>query len=108
MNNICNKCGLPKDLCVCEEIAKESQQILIKTEKRKFGKVYTIIEGINAKEIDTRELLKKLKNRLSCGGCFKRGRVELQGDHLPKAGKPYDARKVLVDAGFAPEMIMVK
>jgi len=108
MNDICNKCGLPKDLCVCEDIAKESQKIVIKGEKRKFGKIYTIIEGINAKEIDVRELLKKLKNRLSCGGCFKEGKIELQGNHLPKAGKPNDVRRVLVESGFAPETIVVK
>ena len=108
MNNICNKCGLPEDLCVCEDIAKETQKIFIKTEKRKFGKVYTIIEGVNPKEIDVRELLKKLKSRLSCGGCFKQGRIELQGDHLPRGGKPHDARKVLVESGFAPEMIVTK
>jgi len=95
-------------LCVCEEIAKESQKIIIKTEKRKFGKVYTIIEGVNAKEIDVKELLKKLKNKLSCGGCFKEGKIELQGDHMPKAGKPHDAREVLVEAGFAPETIVTK
>ena len=108
MNNICNKCGLPKELCVCEEIAKESQKILIRSEKRKFGKMYTIIEGINAKEIDMKELLKKLKNRLSCGGSFKEGKVELQGDHMPKAGKPNDVRKVLVESGFAPESIVTR
>ena len=108
MNDICNKCGLPKDLCVCEDIAKETQKIIIKTEKKKFGKIYTVIEGVNAKEIDTKELLKKLKNKLSCGGSFKEGKIELQGDHLPRAGKPNDVRKVLVESGFAPEMIITK
>jgi len=108
MNNICQKCGLPKDLCVCESIAKESQKIIIKKEKKKFGKIYTIIEGINAKEIDLKELLKKLKNELSCGGTAKKGRVELQGDHTPASGQKKDARKILIESGFAPETIVVK
>jgi translation initiation factor 1 len=108
MNNICNKCGLPEELCVCEDIAKESQKIVIKSEKKKFGKIYTVVEGINEKEIDVKELLKKLKNRLSCGGSFKEGKLELQGDHMPKPGKPNDVRKVLVESGFAPETIMIK
>ncbi len=108
MNNICNKCGLPKDLCVCEDIAKESQTIVIRSIKKKFGKVYTVVDGINAKEIDVKELLKKLKNRLSCGGSFKEGKLELQGDHMPKAGKPNDVRRVLIESGFAPETIVVK
>ena len=62
MSEICTQCGLPKDLCVCETIAKESQRIVISTEKRKFGKLETTIEGIDSKEIDIKDLGKKLKN----------------------------------------------
>ena len=61
MNDICVTCGLPKDLCVCESIAKESQKIEIMIEKRKFGKKYTVIKGVDSKEIDMKDLLKKLK-----------------------------------------------
>ena len=35
MTNICPKCGLPRELCICETIAKEGQRIKIKAEKRK-------------------------------------------------------------------------
>ena len=38
MTDICPKCGLPRDLCVCESIAKETQKIEVTTEKKKFGK----------------------------------------------------------------------
>ena len=38
MSEVCQDCGLPKDLCVCETIAKEQQKIEVSTEKRKFGK----------------------------------------------------------------------
>ncbi|MEM4336729.1 MAG: stress response translation initiation inhibitor YciH [Candidatus Woesearchaeota archaeon] len=108
MNNICPKCGLHKDLCVCESIAKESQKIIIKKEKKKFGKIYTVIEGINSKEIDLKELLKKLKNELGCGGTTKEGKIELQGDHTPSSGQKKDAKKILIESGFAPETIVVK
>jgi translation initiation factor 1 len=63
---------------------------------------------LSIKEIDMKELLRKLKNKLSCGGCFKEGRIELQGDHMPTAGKPHDVRKVLIESGFAPETIATK
>ena len=52
MGNICSRCGLPVDLCVCESIAKESQKIEIKTIKKKFGKLNTVVEGIDGKGFD--------------------------------------------------------
>ncbi len=102
MSNICPKCGLPEDLCVCESIAKESQKIEVTTEKKKFGKVYTVISGIDEKEIDMKSLVKKLKSKFACGGTAKKGRVELQGDHKSKV------RKTLIESGFAPESIVIK
>jgi translation initiation factor 1 len=102
MSDICSTCGLPKDLCVCETIAKESQKITGKTIKKKFGKVYTIIEGINEHEIDLKDLAKKLKSRFACGGTAKDGIVELQGDHLKQL------REELMTLGFAPETIEIK
>jgi len=102
MSEICSMCGLPKELCVCETIAKESQEIKVYTEKKKFNRVYTIIEGIDEKEIDMKDLIKRLKNKFACGGTIKEGRVELQGNHKQKA------KEILVQMGFAPETIKVK
>ena len=59
--NICNTCGLPKDLCVCEAIAKESQALTVSIIKKKFGKEYTLIEGINESDIDIKELAQGLE-----------------------------------------------
>ena len=41
--DICPKCGLPLQACVCEEIAKTEQRIQVTTEKKKFGKIVTIV-----------------------------------------------------------------
>ena len=100
--NICNTCGLPKELCVCESIAKESQQITIMLVKKKFGKKNTVVEGIDTKQIDLKDLTKKLKNMLACGGTFKDGKIELQGEHISKV------REELIKLGFPPETIQVK
>ncbi len=102
MSDICTVCGLPKELCVCEQIARESQKIIAKTIKKKFGKKYTVVEGINTTEIDIRDVAKKLKNKFACGGTAKDGYIELQGNHLAKIAE------ALVELGFAPETIQVK
>ncbi|MBM3200533.1 stress response translation initiation inhibitor YciH [Candidatus Woesearchaeota archaeon] len=101
MNGVCPKCGLPKELCVCETIAKKDQQIKIKVEKRKFGKIITTIEGIDEKDIDIKELSKKLKNKLACGGTVKEGKIELQGDHAQKA------KNLLIQLGFSQDTVKI-
>ncbi len=102
MSEVCPMCGLVKDLCVCETIAKESQKILVYIERKKFNKNYTIVEGIDEKEIDLKDLAKKLKSELACGGTIKDGKIELQGEHKQRA------KRILVDYGFAPSSIDIK
>ncbi len=102
MSEICVKCGLPKELCVCETIAKESQKITVKLVKKKFNKISTVVEGIDEKEINLKELAKKLKSQFACGGTAKEGRIELQGDHKQKV------KEILIQSGFASETIEVR
>ena len=102
MSEICVKCGLVKELCVCETIAKESQLIKIFLERKKFRKFSTIIEGIDQKEINLRDLAKKLKEQFACGGTVKEGNIELQGDHKNKI------KDILIKMGFSPDTIEVK
>ncbi len=102
MSEICTVCGLPKELCACETIAKESQKIIVEVEKKKFGKVYTVITGINNKEINMKDLSKKLKTEFACGGTTKENKIELQGNHKKKT------KDFLVKMGFATESIEVK
>ncbi len=102
MGEICPVCGLVKELCVCETIAKESQKILVYIEKKKFNKYYTIVEGIDKKEIDLKDLAKKLKSELACGGTIKDGKIELQGEHKQKA------KKILIEYGFAPSSVELR
>ncbi|MBL7054843.1 translation initiation factor [Candidatus Woesearchaeota archaeon] len=102
MTDICPKCGLVKELCVCEAIAKESQKIKVYLEKKKFNKFYTIVEGIDGKEIDFKDLTKKLKSEFACGGTSKKGKIELQGDHKNRV------KGCLVNIGFSPDAIEVK
>ncbi|MBN1539823.1 MAG: stress response translation initiation inhibitor YciH, partial [Candidatus Thermoplasmatota archaeon] len=68
MGEICSVCGLPKELCACEDIAREQQDIRITTAKRRYGKVVTIISGIDPSDIDLDELARFLKNKCAAGG----------------------------------------
>jgi translation initiation factor 1 len=93
---------LPKDLCVCEAIVKEQQRIRVFIEKRKWGRDVTIVEGIDDKSINLRELAGKLKSKLACGGTEKSGRIELQGDHRDRTAE------ILIEHGFPSDNIDVE
>jgi len=80
---------------MCEQIAKEQQQIKIYTDTRRYGKVVTIVEGIDSTDINMDDLARKLKTRCAAGGTFKDGRIELQGDHKRKV------KDVLEELGFS-------
>jgi translation initiation factor 1 len=104
MNEVCQKCGLPKELCVCEVIAKETQKIRVTAVKKRYGKLSTIIQGIDSKDINIKELAKKLKSELACGGTYSKedNTIELQGEHKRKI------RELLIKAGFPDSQIEVR
>jgi translation initiation factor 1 len=99
MSDICPKCGLPKEICVCEEIAREQQNITVAVDKRRYGKMMTIVDGLNPHELDLDSLVSKLKSICACGGTIKDGRIELQGDHRTKV------KEALEKLGFIVELI---
>jgi len=98
MSDICPKCGLPKEICVCEDIAKEQQKISITLDERRYGKKMTILDGIDANEVDIDSLISKLKSKCACGGTIKNGKIELQGDHRSKC------KETLEKMGFIAEI----
>lgn len=97
--NICPKCGLPLEACICKELAKTKQKIRVETAKRRFGKFVTLISGI---ENDTKDIAKKLKEEFACGGTVKNNVIELQGNHGRKV------KEKLIALGFDAENIEEK
>ena len=85
---------------MCQEINKSNQKIKITREKRKFRKMYTILEGFDD-NIDLKALAKELKNKLACGGTAKDNHVELQGDHKEKL------KKILMGMNYSADQIDV-
>lgn len=96
--DICPKCGLPKEACVCENIAKTEQNIKVDVVKRKFGKLITLVQGFD-KSVNMKETARQLKTELACGGTIKNNVIELQGEHKRKS------KEVLVRMGFPAETI---
>lgn len=90
--------GLPKDLFDMSQITKEQQKIKIRLLRRRFGKMVTVVSGFES-ENETKELSKKLKKQLACGGTFKDKEIELQGEHTEKV------KKALLKEGYKEELI---
>jgi len=97
MSDICPKCGLPNEICVCEDIAREQQRISIAVDKRRYGKMMTIVDGINPHELDIDTLISNLKAICACGGTIKDGKIELQGDHRIKVKESLEKMGFMVD-----------
>ena len=97
MSQMCDTCGLPKEICVCEEIAREQQEIQIYTVARRYGKMVTVVDGLTT-DIDVNGLCSELKGACACGGTAKNGTIELQGDHKQKV------KLVLEKMGFNAEL----
>ena len=87
------KTGLPVQAMEWEALAKSSQKIRVTTDKKRYGKIVTLVGGFD-KGIDMKKTAKSLKNELACGGTFRDNEIELQGDHMKKI-KP-----LLVKMGF--------
>ena len=96
--NIGPNFGLPTESDVFEAIAKSEQHIKIKTDKRRYGKIITLVSGFD-KHVDLKSIAKTLKGNLACGGTIKDGVIELQGDHRKQV------RLALVKLGFPNESI---
>ncbi len=89
---------MPSQACVCEQIVKSSQRIKITTDKKRYGKIVTVVSGFD-KGVDVKKIAKALKNELACGGTDKNDIIEIQGDHTKRI------KSLLIKHGFDEESI---
>ena len=94
MAAVCPTCGLPDELCVCEDMAKSAQPVTIDIDERRYGKEVTIVRGLDAREVNLKGLASELKSALACGGTTHEDSIELQGNHLDRI------ETVLAENGF--------
>ena len=95
----CQRCGELEDDCTCppspkQLTAPEKQTARLAVEKRKKGKVVTVVRGLLADENDLPALLARLKNACGAGGTLKDDRLEIQGGHLERV------RALLTEVGY--------
>lgn len=98
---ICPKCSLPIELCVCESLAQEEQKITITTDKRKWGKITTVMNFNNFQGANLKKIAKKAKSYCASGGTVKGNAIEIQGEHRQKL------KKFLLSLGYAEENIEI-
>jgi translation initiation factor 1 len=96
---LCDRCQLAVHACVCpvaqaEWQAPASQKLTVQSEKRKKGKLVTVIGGLTCGEKQRRELLTRLKNECGAGGTMDVGHIEIQGEHIERI------RKCLISQGY--------
>jgi translation initiation factor 1 len=84
----CDRCGQREADCRCPPPAAplmppEQQTVRITLEKRKRGKVVTVLSGL-APDAALPELLQSLKTACGAGGTITAGGLEIQGDHASR------------------------
>ena len=87
----CERCGKLESECSCPPesapkttIPPEKQTARLTVEKRKKGKVVTVVRGLAAEVNDLPSLLVRLKNACGAGGTVDGDSLEVQGDHLAR------------------------
>lgn len=85
----CDRCGKLEEECTCPplppaQIPPEKQTARLAVEKRKKGKLVTVVRGLPAEGNDLAELLGKLKTACGAGGTLKDEELEIQGNHLER------------------------
>jgi translation initiation factor 1 len=77
---ICATCGLPKELCVCEDLGRETTLLTVDLDTRRYGKAVTVVRGLESRPDEAEKLARELKRGLATGGSGKDGLIVLQGD----------------------------
>lgn len=85
----CERCGELEQECTCPAtptpaLDPKKQTIRIAVEKRKKGKVVTVIRDFAGEKDQIAALLQKLKSACGAGGTCQGAELEIQGSHMER------------------------
>ena len=87
----CERCDKLESECQCPPlpaantiIPPKQQTAKLAIEKRKKGKIVTVIRGLSATANDLPALLSRLKTSIGAGGSLEGDELEIQGEHLER------------------------
>jgi len=88
---LCGQCGGDTKLCKCPPLPKtvvdtppEKQTLKVRLDKRKRGKLVTIISGFTCVAAQLQQTLSHLQSQCGAGGSIDEQNIELQGDHTAR------------------------
>lgn len=98
---VCERCGGLESECRCppepatkQHVPPGKQTAKLSVERRKKGKVVTVIRGLSDVANDLPGLLVRLKNACGAGGTHAPNELEIQGNHVERI------RTFLSDIGY--------
>ncbi len=95
--------GLPDEVQdLLDDVDKSYSKVEIKVERRKYGKFWAIVSGIDQDKLKT--ILKTIKNKMACGGTIKEKNLEIL---FGKSDKTSNLIEILVKEGFQRDSIHV-
>lgn len=97
--------GLPDELQeLMDDVEKSSSTVQIKVERRKYGKFWAVVSGLDLEPSKLKDLRKTIKSKMACGGTIKGRDIEIL---LGRTDKHKEIIKILVEEGFSAESISV-
>ncbi|WP_330632156.1 SUI1 family translation initiation factor [Halocatena halophila] len=79
------------------DLDRATQQLTLRTERRRYDKPVVIIEGFEG-NTDLEDLASELKSALGTGGTVTDGTIELQGDHKARVKTLLEERGFQIDS----------
>lgn len=86
---LCDRCGEDQSDCRCPpptepDTPHAKQTLKVRFEKRKRGKVVTVVAGFSCSKEQMRQTLTALKNDCGAGGTLDGSNLEIQGNHVAR------------------------